>query len=151
MKISRHLRLKTTNLSSLMVSPFWNYFLLLKSDLLDFHSKEFFLIIGESFICELRSKRGVSSDNTGMKNILGEIFISCLWIDWIHLVSCSKREFHELHYCSRSALDKICDIYTFDRCPTSGLAKKINLVCAYTKKREVEKNNYSPKWRCLCR
>ena len=28
---------------------------------------------------------------------------------------CNKIEFRELYYCSRYALDKICEIYTFDR------------------------------------
>ena len=33
--------------------------------------------IGEFFICKLRSKRRVSSDDAGMKNITGEVSIFC--------------------------------------------------------------------------
>ena len=39
----------------------------------------------------------------------------CLWTNWRHLVTFRKIEFCELYYCSRCALDKICEIYTFDR------------------------------------
>ena len=92
-----------------------------------------------NLICKLRSKRRVSSDHAGMKTILGEVSIFCLWTNWIHLVTCSKMEFRELYYCSRWTLDKICEIYSFDRCSrshgrssqksflTCGDAKKVNL------------------------
>ena len=43
--------------------------------------------------------------------------IFCLWTNWRHLVTCNKIEFRELYYCSHYALDKICEIYTFDHCP----------------------------------
>ena len=34
-----------------------------------------------------------------------------LSVNWIHLVTCSKTEFHELHCCSRCTLDKIKYFY----------------------------------------
>ena len=41
-------------------------------------------------MCKLRSKRRVSSDHAGMKNISGEVSISCLWTNSIHLVTCNN-------------------------------------------------------------
>ena len=51
------------------------------------------------------------------KKISGEVSVFCLWTNWIHLVTCRKIEFRELYYRSYWALDKIYEIYTFDRCP----------------------------------
>ena len=42
---------------------------------------------------------------------LAEVSIFCRWTNWIHLVTCSKTEFHELHCCSRCTLDKIKYFY----------------------------------------
>ena len=83
------------------------------------HFENSFVQSSEFLICKLSSKRRVSSDHAGMKNISAEVSIFCLWTNWIHLVVCSKIEFHELHCCSRCTLDKIFEIYTFDRCPQS--------------------------------
>ena len=47
---------------------------------------------------KLMSKRRVSSDRPGMKNIPGEVSIFCLWTNWIHLLTCGKIEFRELYY-----------------------------------------------------
>ena len=46
----------------------------------------------EFFICKLRSKRRVSSDLAGMKNVSAEVSIFCLWTNynWIHFTTCSK-------------------------------------------------------------
>ena len=51
-----------------------------------------------NFLNKLRSKRRVSSEHSGMKNISGEVSIFCPWTNWIHLVTCSKIEFREPHY-----------------------------------------------------
>ena len=51
-----------------------------------------------------------------------------------HLLTCSKIEFHELYYFSRCALDKICEIYTFDRCPHGCTGQKSFLACSDAKK-----------------
>ena len=47
---------------------------------------------------KLMSRRGVSSDHPGMKNIPGEVSLFCLWTNWIHLLTCGKIEFRELYY-----------------------------------------------------
>ena len=47
---------------------------------------------------KLMSRRRVSSDHPGMKNIPGEVSIFCLWTNWIHLLTCGKIEFRELYY-----------------------------------------------------
>ena len=77
------------------------------------HFENSFVQCSEFLICKLRSKSRVSSDHAGMKNISVEVSIFCLWTNWIHLVTCSKIEFPELHCCSRCALDKIFDILHF--------------------------------------
>ena len=82
------------------------------------------------FVCKLRSKRRVSSDHAGMK----EVSIFCLWTNWIHLVTCSEIEFRKLHCCSRCALDKLFEIYTFDRCPQGWSGQKSFLACGDAKK-----------------
>ena len=69
-----------------------------------------------------------------MKNISAEVSIFCLWTNWIHLVTCSEIEFCELHCCSRCALDKIFEIYTFDRCPQGWSGQKLFLACGDAKK-----------------
>ena len=51
-----------------------------------------------NFLNKLRSKRRVSSEHAGMKNISGEVSIFCPWTNWIHLVTCSKIEFRKPHY-----------------------------------------------------
>ena len=60
------------------------------------HFENSFVQIGEFF--KLRSKRRVSSEHAGMKNISGEVSIFCPWTNWIHLVTCSKIEFRKPHY-----------------------------------------------------
>ena len=47
---------------------------------------------------KLMSRRRVSSDHPGMKNIPGVVSIFCLWTNWIHLLTCGKIEFRELYY-----------------------------------------------------
>ena len=69
-----------------------------------------------------------------MKNISAEVSIFSLWTDWRHLVTCRKIELRELYYCNRCALDKICEIYTFDR-----LAKNHSWLLA-TQKKGLESN-----------
>ena len=56
----------------------------------------------------------------------------------------------ELYYCNRCALDKICEIYTFDRCPHGCTGQKSFLACGDAKKenwrttkREVERTALS--------
>ena len=49
-------------------------------------------------------------------------------------LTCSKIEFLELHCCSRYALDKIFEIYTFDRCPLGWSGQKSFLACGDAKK-----------------
>ena len=95
------------------------------------------------FICKLRSKRRVFSDYAGMKNISGEVSIFCQWNNWIHLVTCSKIEFREPYYCSRCALDKICEIYSFDCCPHGLSSQKSFLAYGDAKKERIgEQLNY---------
>ena len=72
-----------------------------------------------------------------MKNISAEVSIFSLWTDWRHLVTCRKIELRELYYCNRCALDKICEIYTFDR-----LAKNHSWLLATQKKGLREQLNY---------
>ena len=98
------------------------------------HFENSFVQSSEFLICKLRSKRRVSSDHAGMKNISAEVSIFCLWTNWIHLVTCSKIEFRELHCCSRCALDKIFEIYTFDRCPQGWSGQNSFLACGDAKK-----------------
>ena len=69
-----------------------------------------------------------------MKNISAEVSIFCLWTNWIHLVTCSNIEFRELHCCSRCALDKTFEIYTFDRCSQGWSRQKSFLTCGESKK-----------------
>ena len=69
-----------------------------------------------------------------------KVSILCLWTDNLHLVTCSKREFLNLCHCSRSALEKICEIYTYDRRPHGWPDQKSILACADAKKRESENN-----------
>ena len=73
-------------------------------------------------------------DHAGMKNISAEVSTFCLWTNWIHLATCSEMEFRELHCCSHCALDKIFEIYTFDRCPQGGTGQKSFLYCGNAKK-----------------
>ena len=80
------------------------------------------------------SKRRLSSDHACMKNISAEVSMFCLWTNWRHLVTFRKIEFCELFYCSRCALDKICEIYTFDRCPHGCTGQKPFLTCGDAKK-----------------
>ena len=96
--------------------------------------RELFLINWWIFICKLRSKERFSSDHAGMKRISSEVFIFCLWTDWIYFTTFSKREFRELHYCSRSTLDKSCENDTFDRCLHRGSSQKSLLACGDAKK-----------------
>ena len=77
-----------------------------------------------------------------MKNISAEVFIFCLWTKWIHLVTYSKIESRELHCYSRCALDKIFEIYTFDRCAQGWSGQKSFLACGDAKKRIGEQLNY---------
>ena len=98
------------------------------------HFENSFVQSSEFLICKLRSKSRVSSDYAGMKNISAEVSIFCLWTNWIHLVTCSKIEFRELHCCSRCALDKIFEIYTFDRCSQGWSGQKWFLACGEAKK-----------------
>ena len=53
-------------------------------------------------------------------------------------------ESREPHYCSCCALDKICEIHTFNRCLLSiaDLAKNHFLACGNEKKKELD-NNYT--------
>ena len=81
------------------------------------HFENSFVQSSEFLICKLRSKRRVSSDHAGMKNISAEVPIFCLWTNWIHLVTCSNIELRELYCCSYYALDKFFEIHTFDCCP----------------------------------
>ena len=90
------------------------------------------LICTSTDFCRVAAPR-VSSDHPGMKNISGEVSIFCLWTNWIHLVTCSKIEFRELHCCSRCALDKIFEIYTFDRCSQGWSGQKSFLACGDAK------------------
>ena len=76
-----------------------------------------------------------------MKNVSAEVSLFCLWTNWIHLVICSKIVFRELYYCSRCALNKICEIYTF-AVHWSGLAKHTFWLGATQKKRIREQLNY---------
>ena len=69
-------------------------------------------------------------------------FIFCLWTNWRHLVTCSKTEFRELYYCSHCALDKICEIYTFDRCPHGCSSQNHFWLVAMRKKRIGERLKY---------
>ena len=69
-----------------------------------------------------------------MKNVLAEVSIFCLWTNWIHLVTCRKIEFRELHCCSRCALDKIFEIDTFDPCSQRWSGQKWFLACGEAKK-----------------
>ena len=95
-------------------------------------------------ICKLRSKGRVSSDHAGMNIISAEVFIFCLRTKWIHLVTCSKIEFREPYYCSRCALDKICEIFTFDPCPHGWSSQKSFLACVDAKKKKkLSENNYT--------
>ena len=77
-----------------------------------------------------------------MKNISAEVSIFCLWTNWIHLVTCSKIEFRELHCCSRCALDKIFEIYTFDRCSQGWSGQNHFGLVATQKKRIGEQLNH---------
>ena len=70
------------------------------------HFENSFVQSSEFLICKLKSRRRVSSDHAGIKNISAEVSTFCLWTNWIHLVNCSKIEFRELHCCGRCALDK---------------------------------------------
>ena len=88
-------------------------------------------------ICKLRSKGRVSSDHAGMNIISAEVFIFCLRTKWIHFVTCSKIEFREPYYCSRCALDKICEIFTFVPVLTGGLAKNHFWLVSTQKKKKT--------------
>ena len=99
--------------------------------------------IGELLIYQWRSKRRVSLEHVGMKNISIEVFIFCLWTNWIHFVTCREIWFRERHYCRRSALDKICEIYTFDRFPHGWSGQKSFLACGHTKKKIELENNWT--------
>ena len=91
-------------------------------------------------ICKLRSKRRLSSDHACMKNISAEVSIFRLWTKWRHLVICSKIEFRELYYSSRCALDKISEIYTFDRCPHGWSSQTFFWLVATHIKKKLENN-----------
>ena len=75
-----------------------------------------------------------------MKNISAEVSIFCLRPNWIHLVTCSKTEFRELHCWSRCALDKIFEIYTSDRCSQGWSGQKSCLACGNSKKENWRTN-----------
>ena len=106
-----------TKFYSLILIFFMNALICFLKPNLRLHFENSFLQIGEFLIRELRSKRGVSSDHADMNKISGKVFKFCLWNDWIHLKTCSYREFRELYNCSRNALDKNYAIFTFNRCP----------------------------------
>ena len=82
-----------------------------------------------------------------MKNISAKVSIFCLWTNWIHLVTCSRIEFRDLHCCSHCALDKIFEIYTFDSFPHGWSGQKSVLACGDVKKRIGEQLNYFWKMR----
>ena len=52
----------------------------------------------------------------------------------LYILTCSKIQFRELHWCSRCALDKIVKIYTFDRCPQGRSGEISFLACGDAKK-----------------
>ena len=68
----------------------------------------------------------VSYDPAGMNKISCKVSIFYLYSDWINPVTCGKRKFRELYYCSRSGLAK----------------KKSILACGDTEKRTGEQPNY---------
>ena len=69
-----------------------------------------------------------------MKNISAEVSIFSHCTDERHLVTCSKIELRDLYYCSRCALGKICEIYTFDRCAHGCTSQKSFLASSDPKK-----------------
>ena len=96
-----------------------------------------FVQSSEFLTCKWGSKKRVFSDHAGMKNISAEVSIFCLWTKWIHLVTCSKIEFRELHCCSRCVLDKIVH---FRSLFTRVVWPKIIFDLWRRKKRELENN-----------
>ena len=98
------------------------------------HFENSFVQSSEFFMCKLWSKKRVPSDHAGMKNVSAEVYKFCVWTNWIHFATCSKKEFRELHCCSRCALDKILQIYTFDGCPQGQSGQKSFLACGDAKK-----------------
>ena len=98
------------------------------------HFENSFVQSSEFFMCKLWSKKRVPSDHAGMKNVSAEVYKFCVWTNWIHFATCSKKEFRELHCCSRCALDRIFEIYTFDRCPHGWSGQKSFLACGDAKK-----------------
>ena len=76
-----------------------------------------------------------------MKNISAEVSIFCLWTNWIHLITCSKIEFRELHCYSRCALDKILKLTLSITVRRGGLAKNDFWLVAKQKKRIGEQLN----------
>ena len=52
-------------------------------------------------------------------------------------------KFREPYYCSRCVLDKICEIYSFDRCPRGLSSQKLFLAYGDAKKERIgEQLNY---------
>ena len=86
---------------------------------------------------QIKVEEKVSSDYAGIKNTSGEVSIFCQWNNWIHLVTSSKIEFREPYYCSRCVLDKICEIYSFDRCPQGLSSQKLFLAYGDAKKERI--------------
>ena len=75
-----------------------------------------------------------------MKNISAEVSIFCPWTNWIHLVTCSKIEFRDLHCYSRwtKSLKFTLSIAVHG----GGLAKNHFWLVATQKKRIGEQLNY---------
>ena len=104
------------------------------------HFENSFVQSSVFLICKLRSKRRVSSDHTSMENISAEVSIFCPWTNWIHLVTCSKIEFRDLHCYSRwtKSLKFTLSIAVHG----GGLAKNNFWLVATQKKRIGEQLNY---------
>ena len=88
-------------------------------------------------------KRITSMENvfhTSMENISAEVSIFCPWTNWIHLVTCSKIEFRDLHCYSRwtKSLKFTLSIAVHG----GGLAKNHFWLVTVQKKRIGEQLNY---------
>ena len=108
----------------------------------DQRAKFYSLILIFSTLCVVHDKRylRVSSDHTSMENISAEVSIFCPWTNWIHLVTCSKIEFRDLHCYSRwtKSLKFTLSIAVHG----GGLAKNHFLLVTVQKKRIGEQLNY---------
>ena len=76
-----------------------------------------------------------------MKYILAEVSIFCLWTNWIHLVTCSKIEFRELHCYSR-CWTKSLKLTLSIAVHRGGLAKNDFWLVVKQKKKIGEQLNY---------